>query len=66
MNKVYFSHCFDPNHWKSDECGVLTVFLVPKHWWSIGEWKFALSLRTRFLEHMAKMLNTPITSEEKA
>ena len=55
-NKLYFSHCFDPEHWKDDGCGILNVLLIPKRWWSIKEWKFALSLRSRFLEHMMKMI----------
>ena len=57
MNKVYWSHCFDPNHWKDSNCGVLTVLLIPKRWWSFEDWKFSFSLRARFLEHMAKMMN---------
>lgn len=57
MDKVYFSNCFDPKQWSSEDCGILTVFLVPKHWWSIREWNLAWSLRARFLEQMMRMMN---------
>ena len=57
MNKVYWSKVFDPTDWNCRDFGVLTVWIVPKRWWSVKEWKFAYSLRAKFIERLMFNLN---------
>lgn len=43
MNMVYFSNIEDKDSWmgSGDSGGILKVWVVPKKWWSIKEWKIA-------------------------
>ncbi|RLC88206.1 MAG: hypothetical protein DRJ03_03410 [Chloroflexi bacterium] len=51
MDKVCWSEPSHPEAW-SDDMDVMFFFYVPKKWWSIKAWKFALEFRA----HMNKRL----------
>ena len=56
MNKLYWSKTFDPTNWARD-ADFLTIYLVPKRWWSWRSWKFAYSVRARMLECLNNKIN---------
>ena len=55
MEKVYFSKILDLEDWSSNDCSYMTLFFIPNRWWSIKDWKFALSMRARMLETFSKL-----------
>jgi hypothetical protein len=60
--KVYFSNVKDPAVGWEDSSDYMTVWLMPRKWWSIMAWKLAFGLRPyvrfRFVTPLPKFVAT--------
>lgn len=54
--KVYFSKTFNPS-FDEEDSNYMTFFLIPNKWWSIKDWKFAMSFRAKALSHITSWMN---------
>lgn len=55
--RVFFSKALDPEDWGGKDYGCLTILLIPTKWWSLKEWKLALSLRAEMLKRLMMAYN---------
>lgn len=58
MDKLYFSKALDLSSWKDKDTDYMTLFLVPRRWWSIKDWRFANDLIHVANQRLAETLNT--------
>lgn len=47
--KVYFSKIGDADKWVDDnDTGQFKIFMLPKRWWRIKDWKLCLDFQKNF------------------
>lgn len=48
-DKIYFSRVGDCDKWITDkDTGILNIYVFPKKWWSIKNWKICIDFQKNF------------------